>query len=382
MSPADMDRPERIELLERDLRAARTAYDDVKVSPDAWQRNQDLLLRGSTTPRRRTPMAAAAGIVVLVSVALGYLVLGGGSLSSPPATDGSDGTLRNGVEVARVEVRGGFASLQIGLVESPAGKGSAHPQLCDRVLYGPDGSSGAGGCTARDPDADDETTSIDYLTGGTGGDGWTTVTGVVDDRVEKVTMWQADGTASDVQLVRLATGVDGFGVLVPGPALTRPVRLVTYSDSQGTAVVQVVDLVDRFGRSWLPGQKPGCAGVQRVPAATLDRGTSVQASFTDALVQWSRGGGEGASACLQLTGSSGAAAATEDELVVVAGPEVAGFRLVGPGQTGGSAPWVQVGITVWRATGRDVKDLGPDDTLELLDESDAVVQTVPVERLS
>ena len=365
MSPVDRHQ---IDQLERDLRAARSFYDDVQVSPDAWQRNQDLLLRGSTSPRRRALTTAAAGIAVLVSVALGYLVLGGGSPSSPPAADGSDGTLRNGVEVARVEVRGGFAALQIGLVQSPADKGSAHPQLCDRVVYGPDGSSGGGGCTPRDPDADDETTSIDYLTGGTG-DGWTTVTGVVDDRVEKVTMWQADGTATDVRLVRLPTGVDGFGVLVHGPALTRPVRLVTYSDSPGTAVVEVVDLLDRFGAEWLPGQTGGCNSVQDSPAAELrGAGSVVRASFTEAQVEQELGTGEARTVCLSLTAVSGAAVrAGADRVVVVIGPEVSGFGARGTERIDGIRELRPVGTTIWRTGVLRVPGIGVEGGISLLD---------------
>ena len=55
MSPVDR---QQIEQLERDLRAARTAYDDVDVSPDAWQRNEDLVAGGGI---RRPPQHAHGG---------------------------------------------------------------------------------------------------------------------------------------------------------------------------------------------------------------------------------------------------------------------------------------------------------------------------------
>ncbi len=74
MSPVDR---QQIEQLERDLRAARTAYDDVDVSPDAWQRNQDLVAGAASDGRRSTLTAVAAGVVVLLVVAAGWLALGG-----------------------------------------------------------------------------------------------------------------------------------------------------------------------------------------------------------------------------------------------------------------------------------------------------------------
>jgi hypothetical protein len=59
-------------------------------------------------------------------------------------------------------------------------------------------------------------------------------------------------------------------------------------------------------------------------------------------------------------------------------PEVAAIRLDGQGRLGPAGPVEPVGTTMWRATVRPVQDLGPEDTLEFLDGSGAVLQRLPV----
>ncbi len=64
--------PDRVLLLERDLRAAARVFDDLPVAGDAWQQNQQRLAadRGR---RGRTLLAVAAALVLVVAV--GALVL-------------------------------------------------------------------------------------------------------------------------------------------------------------------------------------------------------------------------------------------------------------------------------------------------------------------
>jgi hypothetical protein len=118
--------------------------------------------------------------------------------------------------------------------------------------------------------------------------------------------------------------------------------------------------------------------VHRVPAARFPGGVSVQASFVDAQISYIGTGGGTREVCRSMTEAPVAVVRIGDELVIVMAPEVDAIRLDGRGRLGPSGPVEQVGTTMWRATVRPVQDLGAEDTLEFLDESGAVLQTLPV----
>ena len=380
-----MSRPD-LETLERDLRDARSLYEQVDVAPDAWQRNRELVAAAALGGRRRTLVAVAAGIAVLLVVMTGWLAFGGryeaadvpGSGGSG-GTDSSSGELADPVQVAEVDTPSGSLVLEAG-VDASAGRRD-ELFLCYRL--GRLGSTqvpgfGAGGCTSKVDEAELTGVTVDYLTGGAD-ERWATLAGAVDVRAAALTMWQADGTSSDLDLVAVpGTDLRAFGSLGNGSVLARPVRLVAWADSQKQRVLEAVDVVERFDRTWLPGEEPACGSVQRVPAATFADGTTVQASFTAAEVRYEGAGGGTRTVCRSMVDTAVAVVRTGDELVVVAAPEVAGFRLVGAGRTGGSAEWQAVGTTVWRATVRQVQDVGPDDELEFFDETGGVLRTLPM----
>ena len=388
MSPADK---QQIEQLERDLRGTRTAYDDVDVAPDAWQRNQDLVARAGSDGRRSTLTAVAAAVVVLLVVAASWVALGGrDEATDVPGSDGTDssdsssGELADPVQVARVDLPNGTVTLEVGM--EPHQKKGDEPSMCERLTEtSADGAtgSGAGRCTSKVDRADLPGVTVDYLTGGTAGL-WTTMTGAVDRRAARLTMWQADGTATDLELHDLVgSDLRAFGFLGNNVTSIRPVRLVAWADDAGTEVVESVDIVRQFDLQWLPGQERGCGSVHRVPdvvfPATGDRpAVRVRASFTDAEISYTGSGGGAREVCRPMTEAPGAVVRAGDELVIVMAPEVAAVRLDGRGRLGPSGPVQPVGTTVWRATLRQVEGLAGEDTLEFLDESGAVLQRLPV----
>jgi hypothetical protein len=383
MSPLDATR---IEKLERDLRDARSLYDEVDVVPDAWQRNQEMVAAAALGGRRRTLVAVAAGVAVLLVVMTGWLGLGGrDEAADAPGSGGSGGAdsfsaeLADPVQVAEVDTPSGSLVLEVG-VDASAGRRD-EPFLCYRLARV--GSTrlpgfGAGGCTSKVDEAERTAVTVDHLTGGADGR-WATLAGSVDVQAAAVTMWQADGTSSDLDLVAVpGTDLRAFGFVGNGSVPTRPVRLVAWADSRKQRVLESVDVVERFDRTWLPGEEPACGSVQRVPAATFAGGTTVQASFTAAEITYEGAGGGTRTVCRSMEDTLVAVVRTGDELVVVAAPEVADFRLVGAGRFGGPAEWQPVGRTVWRATVRQVQNVGADDELEFLDESGGVLRTLPM----
>lgn len=342
MSHIDLDQ------LERDLRAARTAFDDVPVSPDAWQRNQELVTAASSKDRR-TFTAVAAGVVVLLVIAAGWLALGGRDTASDmPGSDGSgssgsSGELVDPVQVAKIDLPSGTVTLEVGLEPHP--EKADEPSLCDRLTETSSDSSsasGAGGCTSKVDRADLPEATVDYLTGGTG-DMWTTLTGAVDRRTAKLTMWQADGTATDLELHDLVgSELRAFGVLNNGPALTRPVRLVAWADTAKRQVLESVDVVDRFDMSWLPGEKKDCASVDRVPQVQFpaDGGRPqvvARGSFVDVEVTYRLTNDEAQTVCLPMDRPAAAVRLSDDWVAVALAPEVAPTESVEP-----------VGTTMWR----------------------------------
>ena len=367
MSPDAMDRLER---LEHDLRAARTAFDDVEVSPDAWQRNQELVSSATGADRRRTLVAVAAGVAALLVVGLGWLATGGRDDAADVPGTGSDGPAGAlpMVKVAHVDLPDGRLSAGVGR--------TADGRVCSRLASERDGPL-AQGCAPGQPDAEDADVAIDYLH--VGGGEWANFAGFADPRTESLVAWAADGSRSVLPLVPVReTGLRAFGAIATGPEPTWPQRLVAYADADATQVLEAVDLADRYAGYWLPSTETGCADVQRVPAAGFPGGVTVQASFVDALITYSGTGGGTREVCRSMTEAPVAVVRTGDQLVLVMAPEVAAIRLDGAGRLGPPGPVEQVGTTMWRATVRGVQGLRPEDTLEFLDESGAVLQTLPV----
>ena len=363
MSPVDR---QQIEQLERELRTARTTFDDVEVSHDAWQRNQDLLRSGSAT-KRRALLAVAAGLASLLVGGLGWLAVGGrDEAADVPGADRS--ATQRMVEVQQVDLPTGRVTLSVG------------PADGDRGCFGlvsTDGRIESSGCNPRDVKADDASVAIDYLVPG-GGEA-PPVAGLVDDRTSAVVAWSADGTRTELPLVNVpGTGLGAFGAVASGPESTWPQRLVAYADADMTRVLQAVDLAERFPDYWLPSTEGGCADVHRVPVATFPGGITVQASFVDAEIAYSGSGGGTREVCRPMSEAPVAVVRSGNDLVLVMAPEVAGIRLVGRGRLGPSGPVEPVGTTMWRATVRQVQDLRAEDTLEFLDESGAVLQQLPV----
>ncbi len=304
--------------------------------------------------------------------------------AAPSRSDWASGELTDPVTVARVDLPNGTVALEVG-VEQRQEKGD-EPSLCYRLSStSSDGASasGGGGCTSKVDRADLPGVTVDYLTGGTAGL-WTTMTGAVDRRAARLTMWQADGTATDLELHDLVgSDLRAFGFLGNNVTSIRPVRLVAWADDAGTEVVESVDVVRQFDLQWLPGQERGCGSVHQVPdvrfPATGDRpAVRVRASYTDAEISYTGSGGGTREVCRPMTEAPVAVVRTGDELVIVMAPEVAAIRLDGRGRLGPSGPVQPVGTTVWRATLRQVQGLGAEDTLEFLDESGAVLQRLPV----
>ena len=367
MSPLDRHH---LEQLERELRSARTAFDDVDVSPDAWQRNQELVSTAAGADRRRTLVAVAAGVAALLVVGLGWLAAGGRDDAADVPGTGSDepGGALPMVTVAHADLPDGRLSAAVGR--------TVDGRVCSRVTSERDGTLSQG-CAPGQPDAEDTDVAVDYLH--LGGGEWANFAGFVDRRTAALVAWAADGTRTELPLVRVReSGLGAFGAIATGPESTWPQRLVAYADADATQVLETVDLADEYAGYWLPSTGTGCTDVQRAPAAGFPGGVTVQASFVDALITYSGTGGGTREVCRSMTEAPVAVVRTGDQLVLVMAPEVAAVRLDGAGRLGPSGPVEQVGTTMWRATVRDVQGLRPGDTLEFLDESGAVLQTLPV----
>jgi hypothetical protein len=368
--------PERIALVERDLRAAARAFDDVPVSGDAWQQNQQRLAadRGH---RGRILLAVAAGLVLVVAV--GALVLGGGNSGKRTLPGGSGGgdpfgdsvVLGPPVDVETVTIDGMETTHQA-VLSDQTGKG---PNLCDR--YGTATGSN-GGCSSRDPNADDPDVAFDWLTATTGGGDIRGVLAGVDSRVSQVRIWMSNG---DQTLARLKPagweGTQIFGLTVPadGP---RPQRLVAYGRP---GVLQTLDLASLLGAGWLP-QDSVC---DRAPTTQLPEVQAKVAagSFDARIVVQSTP--ETRDTCLPLRLPAQGVPAGLRSVVLVIGPEVTSVDLVRGDTTITSSyrPPTSMPDTLWRvAVITADRDLADTDVVLARDDDGNVLRSVRVLQLT
>jgi len=340
MSSARLDR------LERDLRAARTSYDRVTASADAWQQNQHRL--AATRGRRNRWWLGTAAALVAVALVGGAATLSGrGPASGPPAGGGDDPfstqyLLGEPVELERVTIDG-EPTVHEAALSDMTGQG---PNLCDRFVSA---SSEAGGCTTRESTADDPKVAFDWLSGTEGGGDIRGVLAGVDSRAAAVRIWMSNGNATAARLH--PGGWDGtrlFALTVPasGP---RPQRLV--ATGRDGNVLQAVDLPARFGDAgWLPARSAcgdaDATGVWPIPGSGGPQDVTVELGTSDALVTGDAGI---TPVCLDRLSSSAIAGwtgfgdlvvavlAPESDLVrVVAGDRTLEERVVAPAQ---GSPW-------------------------------------------
>jgi len=343
-----------VERLERDLRAARSAYDDVVVSSDAWQENQRRL--GTGHHRRGTWLAAAAAVVVLLVVA-GALLLRGPqhTASAPPAgpvpqTTSPDGSihLAGGVEAFRLKLGTGYAAVD---VAASRGSSSAPARVCS-MFTGPGTRAEllAGKPTCADPeaDADGPRVAIDYLTTWPARptvNSWTTVAGAVDSSVTSVQIWLADGNTGSLPIVPLADSTMGaFGYVNIGPQ-QRVQRIVAYG--AGGRVLQSIDLARRLGNAWLT-LGTGCGELTTFTELSLI-GTSVAAEAGVAKIDVHWNAATTRTVCLPLTDPGQGVKVDDRNAVLVVAPEVAHVMVRGAGgaHTIATDP-ADIPGTIWR----------------------------------
>ena len=374
--------PDHTAQLARDLRAARHDFDDVSVSGDAWQQNQRRV--AADRGRRARVVLVAAAAVVLIALVGGAVLLGGGPGGSdgmPASGDdpfGDSVVLGPPVTVETLDVDGVQTAHEVVLSDT-TGKG---PSLCDRYVAG---AGSAGGCTSRDPRADDPGVAIDWLSGTTGSGDIRGVLAGVDSRVLKVQIWMDNG---DETLAVLKPGgwegtkLFGFTVPADGP---RPQRLVAYSDASGT-VLQSVDLGDLFGRGWLPRGGQTCSGA--FAAAWPQPGSGGTGDVTVEL--WSgsakvivTGSDTVATGCISLQRTVQGVTSGPRDVVVLVAPEVAMLTVQDP--AGGIATTTQPTAlqgSLWKVAALHLdRDIPSSAVVLARDASDHVLQRVPVGEL-
>ncbi|MEP6760745.1 MAG: hypothetical protein ABJA93_05205 [Sporichthyaceae bacterium] len=252
------------------MRELNAAARDVRVSPDAWQRHQQLLAGNHVGRRaRRTWLASAAAVVI--AVVAGFTALSGTDDDRPAPPAGSDpfedgGLLGTPVEVARL----GSGPTQVRVEMAIADGKGRRPDMCTRFVAGPDSTSSCGG---QSDDPGNAVVAFDYLSGSRGST--ISVQGVVDNRVSAVRAWLSDGTEVRPRLVAL--GVDELrGFAVPTKkGEPHAVRLAAYT-SDGKAL-EYVNLAARFGTDWLSaGPVSGCPADLDCQLQNLDPGLIAQ----------------------------------------------------------------------------------------------------------
>lgn len=332
-TPTDQQRHER---LEQRLRAAVDAVPQRPVPAEAWREHQH---RIAADGRRRASrvLATAAGLVLVLGPVGAATLLGGdgpgtGAAQGGAADPWAPQNVLGEPAVAETLTLGGQETRHELVLTDTDGTG---PDLCDRYLT-LDGGSGAGGCTDRQPDADDPGVAIDWITGTTGSGDIHGVEAAVDARVMKVQVWMSNG--DEVLAVLHPTGWDDttmFALTIPDTGPT-PQRLVAYSDASGT-VLQAVDLGAVFGDDWLPhetacGARTDQVSVSRLLAPDASKESAdVDFGFGTASVRivTSEGSTVGTQ-CLDLSAArSAVASVTGTVAVIVTGPEVARLRVLG-----------------------------------------------------
>jgi hypothetical protein len=364
--------PERIALVERDLRAAARAFDDVPVSADAWQQNQQRLAAGRGR-HGRTLLAVSAGLVLLVAV--GALVLGGGHGGKRTLPGGGDPfgdsvVLGPPVDVETVTING-VETTHRAVLSDQTGKG---PNLCDRYVAA---TKEVGSCSSRDPNADAPDVAFDWVTGTSGGGDLRGVLAGVDSRVMKVQIWMDNG---DMTLADLKPGgwedTKLFALTVPadGP---RPQRLVAYSDASGT-VLQAVDLGDRFGDSWL--RQP--ANLCSTPGGQISSVIPLQAvaSANQAHVVVETSDGQTHDACFPVRAEIQGADAGPRTLVLVVAPEVADVHVGDRDSTTlAMDPPRPIPGSLWRVAAITlIRDIGPADSVTAFDQAGNKLAVFPL----
>ena len=191
------------EQIEVRLRSAlRSEAEGVRLPSDPWQQNQRRIASAASGRSRRV-LTVAAVVLALATFTGGVALLGGGGTGDAPASGTGDSfssqfLLGPPVEAETLTFDGVLTTHTIALSDM-TGKG---PNLCDRYETitadrgsgdSSSGSSGGGGCTPRDPDADDAGVAFDWLMGTEGGGDIRGVTAGVDSRVSKVEIWMDNG---------------------------------------------------------------------------------------------------------------------------------------------------------------------------------------------
>jgi hypothetical protein len=369
--------------LERDLRAASSAYDDVVVSSEAWQENQRRLGAGR---HRRSPMLAVAAAVVVLLLVCGALLLRGPqhTASGPPAgpapqTTSPDGSihLAGGVEAFRLKLGAGYAAVDV----AASGDSSSAP---DRVcsMFTSEGKPGdftadAPVCSRPEPRAGDPVGAIDYLTAAPSHpepNSWTTVAGAVDSRVTSVQVWLADGNTGSLPVVPLTDSKLGaFGYVNIGPQ-QRVQRVVAYG--AGGRVLQAIDLAGLLGTDWLT-LGSGC-GELSTATELPSIGTSVAAEpgFAKIDVHWNAATAR--TVCLPLTETGQGVKVDDGDAVLVVAPEVANVLPRGAGSHTIATQPAGIPDTIWQTV--TVHRLGggfdPAATFDLTDVDGQVLDTI------
>ena len=269
------------EQVEDRLRAQlRAEAEGVRLSIDPWQENQRRVAAATSRRGRQVLGIAAALLVVPTLIGASALLGGEGGSGGMPARGsddpfGSAALLGPPMEAERLTVDGEQTIHTIALSDM-TGKG---PNLCEQyeTISADRGSgdnssgssSGGGGCTPRDPNADDAGVAFDWLMGTEGGGDIRGVTAGVDSRVSMVRIWMDNG---DMLLATLhPTGWDHtrmFALTTQSPDAPTAQRLVAYGRDGN--VLQAVELSSPFGKSWLT-QRSACAG-DRVAELVPDGG--------------------------------------------------------------------------------------------------------------
>jgi len=329
------------EQLRGDLRAEA---EGLRLSPDPWQENQRRVSAAASGRSRRVLTVAAVALAV-ATLAAGVALLGGGGAGDAPAAGTGDPFTTEYLLGAPVEAEtltiDGQQTVHTIALSDMTGEG---PNLCDEyesvsAATGDEASgSSSGGCTTRDPTADDRDVAFDWLTGTEGSGDIRGVTAGVDGRVSKVQIWMDNG---DMVLATLhPTGWDDtrmFALTTQPPDAPTAQRLVAYGRVGN--VLQAVDLPTRFGETWL-ARRSACDGdrvAESVPNGDVLPNAHVELGTADAQLSIRLAIDDSAEACLERLHATALAGwyPSGPLVAVVTAPEVATLRLIVAGGSGG-----------------------------------------------